>query len=91
LFEHSIPNSVVVSGTLLRERYLHIAIEDCKASNGWITSFKQQHGVVYKTVLGECRSVGSSTVEVRRKEQLLKIIYGYEPRRLELEFYVKLW
>jgi hypothetical protein len=56
-FEQGRPHSAVVGGTLLREKHLCIVIEELKASNGWITSFKQRHGVVYKTVFGECRSV----------------------------------
>jgi hypothetical protein len=35
------PHSVVVGGTLLRKERLYIVIEELKASNGWITSFKQ--------------------------------------------------
>jgi hypothetical protein len=37
---------------------------------------------VYKTVSGECKSVDSSTVEEWRKEQLLKIFEGYEPKNI---------
>jgi len=66
-FEQGRPHSVVVDGTLLREKHLYIAIEDIKASNGRITSFKQRHGVLCKTVFGECRSIDSSMVEVQRK------------------------
>jgi hypothetical protein len=64
-------SNVVISGTLLREKALHIAtrlgIEDFKASNGWINGFKQRHSVVYKTVSGEFKSGGME------KEQLLQI------------------
>lgn len=49
--------NVGISGTAPRENLEHIAtmldIEDFRASNGWIDSFKQQHSVVYKTVVGE--------------------------------------
>ena len=49
--------SVGMSGTALRENPEHIAtmlgIEYFTASNGWIDSFKQQHTIVYKTVLCE--------------------------------------
>jgi hypothetical protein len=45
------------SGTALRENLEHIAtvldIQDFKASNGWIDSYKQQRIVIYKTVVGE--------------------------------------
>jgi hypothetical protein len=76
-FKQARGSNAVISGTLLREKALHIAsrlgIEDFRASNGWISGFKQGHSVVYKTVSGECKSVDSSTVEEWRKEQLLKI------------------
>lgn len=56
-----VASSTIISGILLREKALHFTtrldIEDLKASNRWIGSFKQQHSVVYKTVLGECNSV----------------------------------
>jgi hypothetical protein len=37
---------------------------------------------VYKTVSGECKSADSSTVEEWRKEQLLRIFEGYEPKNI---------
>jgi hypothetical protein len=54
-----------------------LGTEDFKASNGWTDGFKQRHGV-----LGECKSVDSSTVGQWRKEKLLKIIEGYEPKNI---------
>jgi hypothetical protein len=52
-FKQATGSNAVISGTLLREKALHIAtrlgIEDFTASNGWINSFNQQHSVVYKT------------------------------------------
>jgi hypothetical protein len=72
-FKQARGSNAEISGTLLREKVVHIAtrlgIEDFKASNGWISGFKQRHSVVYKTVSGECKSVDSSTVEEWRKEQ----------------------
>lgn len=74
----------MISGTLLTEKSLHIAtvlgIEDFKASNGWIDSFKQQRGVVYKPVPGECKDVDFWSAEEWQKVQLLKINEGYEPK-----------
>jgi hypothetical protein len=59
-FKQARGSNAVISGTLLREKALHIStrlgIEDFKASNGWINGFKQQHSVVYKTVSGEYKS-----------------------------------
>jgi hypothetical protein len=76
-FKQARGSNAVISGTLLTEKALHIAtrlgIEDFKASNGWINSFKQQHSVMYKTVSGEFKCV-DSTVEEWIKEQLIKII-----------------
>jgi hypothetical protein len=66
-FKQARTNNIVISGTLLRENIEHITtrlvIEDSKASYGWIDSFEQQHSVVYKTVLGQCKSIVSSPVE----------------------------
>jgi hypothetical protein len=85
-FKQARGSNAVITGTLLREKVLHIAtrlgIEDFKASNGWINGFKQRHGVVYKTVSGECKNVDSSTVEEWRKEQLFKIFEGYKPTNI---------
>jgi hypothetical protein len=85
-FKQARGSNVVISGSLLKEKALHIAtrlgIEDFKASNGWIDDFKQRHSVVYKTVSGECKSVDSSTVEEWRKEQLLKISESYKPMNI---------
>jgi hypothetical protein len=62
-FKQARGSNAVTSGTLLRERALHIAtrlgIEDLKASNVWISGFRQRHIVVYKTVSGECKSIDS--------------------------------
>jgi hypothetical protein len=85
-FKQARGSNAVISGSLLREKALHIAtrlgIEDFTASTGWINGFKQRHNVVYKTVSGECKSVDSSAVEEWRKEQLLKIFEGYEPKNI---------
>jgi hypothetical protein len=66
-FKQARGSNAVIRGTLLREKALHIAtrlgIEDLKASNGWINSFKKRHSVVYRNASGECTSVDSSTVE----------------------------
>jgi hypothetical protein len=84
-FEQGRPHSIVVGGTLLREKHLCIVIEELKVSNGWITSFEQRHGVVYKTVFGECGSVDSSIVEVQRKKSCSKLCMVMNPGTFELK------
>jgi len=84
-FEQGRPQSVVVGGTLLREKHLYIAIEDIKASNGWITSFKRRRGIVCKTVFGECRSIDSSMVEVQRKSICSMLCMVMSPGTFELK------
>ena len=76
---------MVVGGTLLREKHLYIAIEDIKAPNGWITSFKQQHGVVCKTVFVECRSIDFSMVEVQRKNSCSTLCMVMSPGTFDLK------
>ena len=72
----------MICGSLLREKVLCVAkglgIKDFRACNGWISVFKQWHTVVYKTISCVCGTVGFSLLEVCRREQLMKIIEGYE-------------
>ena len=53
-------------GTHLKEKALHtaahLAIDCCRASNGWIDCFKKRHNLVYKTMLGESATVNPETV-----------------------------
>lgn len=88
-FEQGRPHPVVVGGTLLREKHLCVVIEELKASNGWITCFKQRHGVVYETVFGEYRSVDSSMVEVQRKNSCSKLCMVMNLGTFELK--IKKW
>jgi len=71
----------VIRGSLLRENVLHIATrsgtEDFKMNIDYITRFKQQCSKVYKTVLGECKSVESSNIERMEKGTLCRINEGY--------------
>jgi hypothetical protein len=66
---------------MLRENALHIATrsgtEDFKTNIDYITRFKQQHSKVYKTVLGECKSVESSNTEGMEEGTLHRISEGH--------------
>jgi hypothetical protein len=66
----------------LREETLHIATRlDIEDSNAWINGFKQWHGVVYKTV-GRVQKHRLFNSGEWRKEQLLKIIEGYDNKNI---------
>jgi hypothetical protein len=78
----------MISVSLLREKALlsaiSLSIKYFRLCNGWIDGFKQDT-VVYRPASGECRTVGSSAVEVWRNEQLLKVIEGYEPENMYVD------
>jgi hypothetical protein len=63
-FEQATGSNAVISGSLLREKALHIATrlgtENFKAYNGWTDGFKQCHCAAYKTVSGKCKTVDST-------------------------------
>ena len=75
----------MISASLLREKALcsaiSLTVKDFRLFNVWIDGFKQDT-VVYRPISVECRTVGSSAVEVWRNKQLLKVIEGYEPENI---------
>lgn len=77
-FKQDGASNVVISGSFIKEKALCIAtrsgIKDFRAPEWLISGSNQQHTVVYKTILDDCRSVDSSTVYIWRKKQLLKAI-----------------
>jgi hypothetical protein len=73
--------SAMISVSLQREKALSLSIKYFRLCNGWIDGFKQDT-VVHRPVSRECRTVGSSAVEVWRIEQLLKVIEGYGPENM---------
>jgi hypothetical protein len=56
-YQQARASGMPVDGTILREISLKIAatmgIENFTASNGWVSRFKQRHGLVFKKVAGE--------------------------------------
>jgi hypothetical protein len=75
--------NIPVDGNVLREEAKKIAaqlnIENFTASNGWITRFKDRHGLVYKKLAEESAAVDSESMEVWL-ERLPSLLEGYEPR-----------
>jgi hypothetical protein len=76
----------VISGSFLEEKTLcsatRFGVKRFQSPQWVVSGFNQQHTVVYKMILDECRNVDSSTVEVWRKEQLLKTIEVYRPKNV---------
>ena len=56
-----------------------MGIENFSASNGWISRFKERHGLVFKKLAGESAAVDTNTTDLwfQRLPQLLE---GYEAR-----------
>ena len=58
---------IAVSGTLLKEKALSFAralgVENFKASEGWLSCFKNRHNIAFKSISGESRDVNMSTVD----------------------------
>jgi hypothetical protein len=56
-----------IYGTHLMAKALHITtcrgITNFSVSKGWIDRFKRSHNIVYRTLLGESRSVDPATAE----------------------------
>jgi hypothetical protein len=57
-----------VDGSILQEESLKIAatmaIENVSVSNGWISHFKQCHGLVFKKLAGESAAVDTNTTDL---------------------------
>jgi AcrR family transcriptional regulator len=75
--------NIPVDGNVLREKAEKIAaqpnVENSTAFNGWITRFKDRHGLVYKKLAGESAAADSESTEVWL-ERLPSLLEGYEPR-----------
>ena len=67
------------------EKALEIAnrlgVESFKASNGWLTRWKQRHNIKQRTVSGESGDVSSETVE-SWLQRVPSVIEGYEARNI---------
>ena len=75
--------SIPVTGPLLRTKAKRIAdslgIAEFEASDGWLTSFKKRHNILFKTISGEAKSV-NTTVTDDWKHRLQFIVAKYQPQ-----------
>jgi len=59
-----------------------LEIDGFKASNGWLDSFKDRHGIVFKSVQGEAAAVGLKSVDKWRQDILIKLLTEYSPENV---------
>ena len=52
---------------------------DFTASNGWLNRFRKRHGIVYRKINGEAKSVDLSKVEDFRNTVAVQLLKDYSP------------
>lgn len=76
---------VAISGPLLLEKANQFAeqleIHEFKQSNGWLDRFKERHGISFKKICGESKSVDSESNDMLDWEHKLDILLkSYDPK-----------
>ena len=77
--------SFPISGPILQAEALKFAaalkLENFKASNGWLRSFKIKHDITFQTSCGESKSVDENSTSLW-KTMLVDLCDGYEPKNI---------
>jgi hypothetical protein len=75
-YQQARATNIPIDGTILREKAKIIAaqlnIDYFSASNGWVSRFKDRHGLVFKKITGE-----SAEVSVKSTDAWLERLYLY--------------
>ncbi|KMZ76545.1 hypothetical protein ZOSMA_10068G00010, partial [Zostera marina] len=59
-----------------------LMVEGFKASEGWLSNFKERHGIVFKKVQGEAAAVDMEAVDNWRQDILIKLLTEYSPKNV---------
>ena len=82
-FKTARSKNIPVSGSLLKEKALLFAAElnntSFKASNGWLESFRQRHGIKFNVLSGESADVDEG-LATGWKERPPTLCEGYQPQ-----------
>lgn len=49
------------------------------ASEGWLSNFKERHGITFKSIQGEAAAVDLKSVDAWREKVLRKVLVEYSP------------
>ena len=76
-------SNILIDGTTLREKAKIIAtqlnVDNFSVSNGWVSRFRVQHGLVFKKLAGENAEVSVESIDAWL-ESLPSLLGGCEPR-----------
>ena len=82
-YQHARASNIPIEGSTLRENAKIIAaqlnIDNFSASNGWVSIFKDRHGLVFKKLDGDVAEVSVEITDARL-ESLPSLLEGYETR-----------
>lgn len=77
-------SSIPISGPILKEKAKEISqkisVTDFRASNGWLDRFRIRHGIVYRQICGEAKSVNMDDVNLWLNTTLPSILENYDPK-----------
>ena len=82
-FKNARDRNLPISGPLLMTKVRLFAEKlgkkDFEASLGWLTRFKERHGIVFKNVCGESASVSRNVMDQWLSEVFPNLVEGYTP------------
>jgi len=82
-YQQARASNIPINGTTLREKAKIIAaqqnIDNFSAFNGWVSRFKDWHGLVFKKLAGETAEVSVESTDAWL-EILPSLLGGYDPR-----------